>query len=79
VRGAVILGVYAAVLGAWFLAGVAGADNLVAVLIWVAVPIAVATAGYTAFLFGQAEARDLWQSPMLLWHMVAGAFAVGGG
>jgi Fe-S-cluster-containing dehydrogenase component len=79
VRGAVILSLYAAVLGVWFLAGTAGADDLVAALIWVAVPIALATAGYTAFLFGQAEARDLWQSPILLWHMVAGAIAVGGG
>jgi Ni/Fe-hydrogenase subunit HybB-like protein len=79
VKGAVILSVYAAVLGLWFLAGVAGADDLVKVLVWIAVPIALATAGYTAFLFGQAEARDLWQSPILLWHMVAGAFAVGGG
>ena len=66
---------YAAVLGLWFLAGVTGADDLVAVLVWVAVPVALATAGYTAFLFGQAEGRDLWQSPILLWHMVAGAFA----
>ncbi|MBT8215501.1 MAG: polysulfide reductase NrfD [Acidimicrobiia bacterium] len=79
VRGAVILSAYAVVLGLWFLAGIAGADDLVKVLVWIAVPIALAAAGYTAFLFGQAEARDLWQSPILLWHMVAGAFAVGGG
>ncbi len=79
VRGAWILGAYAAVLGAWFLAGVAGLDGAVEVLVWVSVPLALATAGYTAFLFGQAEARDLWQSPMLLWHMLAGAAAVGGG
>ncbi len=67
------------VLGVWFIAGVAGADGLVRVMTWIAVPAAVATAGYTAFLFGQAEARDLWQSPMLFWHMVAGAVAAGGG
>ena len=46
---------------------------------WIGVPLALATAGYTAFLFGQAEARDLWQSPTLLWHMIAGGFAAGGG
>ncbi len=79
VRGAWILGAYAAVLGAWFLAGVAGLDGAVEVLLWVSVPLALATAGYTAFLFGQAEARDLWQSPTLLWHMVLGAAAVGAG
>ena len=79
VRGAYILGTYAAILGIWFLAGVFGAIGLVRVITWIGVPAAIATAGYTAFLFGQAEARDLWQSPMLLWHMVAGAFAAGGG
>jgi len=79
VRGAVILSVYAVVLGVWFLAGVTGATDLVAVMIWIAVPVGLATAAYTAFLFGQAEARDLWQSPVLVWHMVAGAVAVGGG
>ena len=30
-------------------------------------------------LFGQAEGRDLWQTPLLLWHMIGGALAVGGG
>ena len=78
VRGAWILGAYALVLGVWFLAGLAGNDGLILILMWIAVPLAAATAGYTAFLFGQAEARDLWQSPMLLWHMIAGALAAGG-
>ncbi len=78
VRGAYILGAHAAVLAVWFLAGVAGADTIVRGAIWVAALIGLATAGYTAFLFGQAEARDLWQSPTLLWHMLAGAFAAGG-
>lgn len=78
VRGAWILGAYAGVLGLWFLAGVAGFETLSAVLTWVALPLALATAGYTAFLFAQAEARDLWQSPTMLWHMLAGAFACGG-
>lgn len=79
VRGAWILGAYAIVLGVWFLAGINGNDTVVRISLFVGVPLALATAGYTAFLFGQAEARDLWQSPTLLWHMIAGAFAVGGG
>ncbi len=78
VRGSWILAAYAAVLGVWFLAGLAKADGLVQIMMWIGVPVALATAGYTAFLFGQAEARDLWQSPMLLWHMIAAAFAAGG-
>ncbi len=79
VRGAWILTFYGAVLGLWGVAGIVEAERVLVVLVWAAVPLAFATAGYTAFLFGQAEGRDLWQGPTLLWHMVAGAFAVGGG
>jgi len=46
---------------------------------WLAVPAAIMTAGYTAFLFGQAEGRDLWQSPVLFWHLQAQAVMAGGG
>ena len=77
VRGAWILGANALVLAIWFLLGLTEVD--LSPVAWVAAMLAVATAGYTAFLFGQAEARDLWQSPMLFWHMLAGAFAAGGG
>ena len=79
VRGAWILGAYGIVLAIWFIVGVTGTGGAIRALMWVGVPVALATAGYTALLFGQAEARDLWQSPTLLWHMLAGAFAVGGG
>ncbi len=34
------------------------------------IPFAIGTAIYTAFLFGQAEGRDLWQSPLLPIHML---------
>jgi Fe-S-cluster-containing dehydrogenase component/formate-dependent nitrite reductase membrane component NrfD len=78
VRGAWVLGAHALVVGGWFLAGVAGLDAVVPPLTWAAALVGVATAGYTAFLFGQAEARDLWQSSTLLWHMVAGAVTAGG-
>ncbi len=79
VKGAYVIAANGAVLAAWFVAGLLGADGLIRVLAWVGLPLALALAGYTAFLFGQAEARDLWQSPTLLWHMVAGALAAGGG
>jgi len=79
VRGAWILSAYAGVLGLWFLIGVFSGGDLMPVLVWIAAVLALGVAGYTAFLFGQAEARDLWQSPTLLWHMIAGAFAAGGG
>jgi formate-dependent nitrite reductase membrane component NrfD len=79
VRGAWILSAYAVVLAAWFLLGVAGSESGVEAMIWVAAIVALGVAGYTAFLFGQAEARDLWQAPTLLFHMLAGAAAVGAG
>jgi Ni/Fe-hydrogenase subunit HybB-like protein len=44
-----------------------------------AAPLAVATAGYTAFLFAQAEGRDYWQSPLLLPHLIAQSVVAGAG
>jgi len=41
--------------------------------------VGLGTAGYTAFLFAQAKGRVLWGTPLLVWHMIAGAFAAGGG
>ena len=35
--------------------------------------------GYTAFLFGQCEGRDLWQTPLLLPILLAQAVAAGAG
>jgi Fe-S-cluster-containing dehydrogenase component len=79
VRGAWILSTYAAVLVLWFFLGVFGPDGAIPIVVWVAAVVGLAVAGYTASLFAQAEGRDLWQAPTLLWHMVAGAFAAGGG
>jgi len=79
VKGAWILAGYGLLLVVWLVLGVVGSEVGVAVVAWLAAVIGLAVAGYTAFLFGQAEGRDLWQSPRLLWHMVAAAVAVGGG
>ena len=49
------------------------------VLAWLAIPVSALMAGYTAFLFGQAEGRDLWQSPLLFWHLLVQAVMVGSG
>jgi Ni/Fe-hydrogenase subunit HybB-like protein len=32
---------------------------------------------YTAFLFAQAQGRDLWQSPLLPWHMLVQSVMAG--
>ncbi len=42
-------------------------------------PAAVMAAGYTAFLFAQAEGRDLWQSRWLFPHLIAQALMAGAG
>jgi formate-dependent nitrite reductase membrane component NrfD len=40
-------------------------------------PFALGAAIYTAFLFAQAEGRDLWQSALLPFHLVVQAFMAG--
>jgi len=83
--GGIFLGLGAAVGGLWFLAGAVtefGWGDFSAALTplaWLAIPAGAMTAGYTAFLFGQAEGRDLWQSPVLFWHLLAQAVMVGSG
>jgi len=68
----------AGVLGAlWLLAGLAGSLVALHLLAWPMALVAAATAGYSAFLFGQAEGRDFWQSPLLLPHLLVAAL-VGG-
>jgi Fe-S-cluster-containing dehydrogenase component len=69
-RGGVLLATYAGVLALHVLAagvGAAGGPRRVALnaTLLVGVPLAVLTAVYTAWLFAQAKARDLWQSPLL--------------
>jgi Ni/Fe-hydrogenase subunit HybB-like protein len=41
------------------------------------IPLAILTAVYTAFLFAQAEGRDLWQSPLLSFHLLVQAIMAG--
>jgi Fe-S-cluster-containing dehydrogenase component/formate-dependent nitrite reductase membrane component NrfD len=76
-RGAVILAGYALVGGGWFVAGLAGAEGAIQVLAVPGLVIGGATAGYTAFLFGQCEGRDLWQTPLLLPILLAQAAIAG--
>ena len=78
-RGGLVLGIAAGLAFLWFVFGIADQQTAIR---WLALPAVVAgglTAAYTAFLFRQAEGRDLWQNPMLLWHLLAQAFMVGSG
>ncbi len=47
------------------------------VLVWISVVLGLAAAGYSAFLFGQAEGRDFWQSPLLLPQLLGAAVQAG--
>jgi formate-dependent nitrite reductase membrane component NrfD/ferredoxin len=80
VRGAVILGVYAVVLAIHFMTGLLAGPVGGAPLRWLAllgVPAAVMTGVYTAFLFAQAKARDLWQNPLLPPHLAVQSVLAG--
>ena len=77
VRGAVVLGAYAAVLAAHFVVALTGATGALQPLAVVGVPLAVLTAVYTAFLFAQAKGRDLWQNPLLPAHLAVQAAQAG--
>jgi Fe-S-cluster-containing dehydrogenase component len=86
VLGAYALGVFATVAGVWLLLGIgvetgliASADTAFTLLAILAIPAGALVAGYTGFLFGQSEGRDLWQSPLLFWHLIVQAGMVGGG
>lgn len=77
VWGAWILIGFGVVAFLWLVGGLLGSRSLLRVLAWPAVLLAAAAAGYSAFLFGQAEGRDFWQSPLLLWQLLAGALLAG--
>ncbi len=83
-RGAFVLIAFSTVSGLWTAA--AGAELLglltlprpvMITVSWVTLPLALGAAVYTAFLFGQAEGRDLWQSPLLPMHLLVQALMMG--
>jgi Fe-S-cluster-containing dehydrogenase component len=85
VLGSVALAAFGALATVWLLVGAIGDnedpgyDNVLNALSVPAMLAAIAAAGYTAFLFNQAEGRDLWQSRLLLPHLLAQAGMVGAG
>jgi formate-dependent nitrite reductase membrane component NrfD len=46
-------------------------------LLWPTVLVGFCAAAYTAFLFGQCEGRDLWQTPLLPAHLIVQALLCG--
>ncbi|HVA73825.1 MAG TPA: 4Fe-4S dicluster domain-containing protein [Acidimicrobiales bacterium] len=77
VKGAVVIGAYAAILGVYLLGSIVGSVGVRQVLTGFALPLGLATACYTAYLFAQAKARDLWQNPLLVPHLAIQAVLAG--
>ena len=77
VWGAWILIAYGGVAALWLASVLAGAGELVRFLALPALVLAGASAGYSAFLFGQAEGRDFWQSSLLLPQLLVAALVAG--
>jgi formate-dependent nitrite reductase membrane component NrfD len=69
-RGAYLLVAYTALCGLYGLAELTGIAPLCSVMRWLAVAGGSLAAVYTAFLFGQCEGRDLWQTPLLPLHLL---------
>ena len=81
VRGAFVIAGYGGALTAHLAAGLVGGDGGVEAtrwLAWAGAPLAGMTAVYTAYLFAQAKARDLWQNPLLPPHFLVQAVLAGG-
>jgi Fe-S-cluster-containing dehydrogenase component/formate-dependent nitrite reductase membrane component NrfD len=78
VWGAWILMAFGLVAAGWLVTGrMDGVEAAHRVLLWPALLLGFAAAGYSAFLFGQAEGRDFWQSPLLLPHLMVAALLAG--
>ncbi len=78
VRGAFIIAGYTAVLALHFLSSFSAASaRWQRALVAPGLPLAILTAVYTAYLFAQAKARDLWQNPLLPPHFLVQALLAG--
>lgn len=77
VRGAFIIAAYSLLLLIHFWGSWLGADSLPRQLIILGLPLSGLTAIYTAYLFAQAKARDMWQNPLLPPHLLCQALVLG--
>ena len=76
VLGGYVLTIFGILLSVW-LALILTGNAVHPMLVWATATFAVASAGYSAFLFAQARGRDFWQSPLLFWHLLIQAIAAG--
>jgi len=77
VKGAFIIAGYSLVLTLHFIGSWTGSHSLQRWLIIPGLPLSVLTAVYTAYLFAQAKARDMWQNPLLPPHLLVQSLLVG--
>ena len=77
VLGAYLISAYALLLLAFFIAALIGWQDLLQFLRWIGLFISIPVAAYTAFLFGQAKGRDLWQNPLLSLAFLSHAVVAG--
>jgi Fe-S-cluster-containing dehydrogenase component/formate-dependent nitrite reductase membrane component NrfD len=77
VRGSFVIAGYSIVLGIDVVAAITGSTRLERGLAVAGAPLAAMTAIYTGYLFAQARARDLWQSPLLPPHLMVQALLIG--
>ena len=77
VKGAFIIAGYSLVLALHFVASWMGREREQLWLIAAGLPLGVLTAVYTAYLFAQAKARDLWQNSLLPPHLLVQSLLLG--
>jgi Fe-S-cluster-containing dehydrogenase component/formate-dependent nitrite reductase membrane component NrfD len=77
VWGTWILMAFGAVAALWLTGGLNDHVALLRALTVPAILLALGAAGYSAFLFRQAEGRDFWQSPLLFPQLVVAAIVAG--
>jgi len=77
VKGAWVINAFVAVVVGVLILRFFGFDRAAEGSRWLAAACGVAVAGYTAFLFAQCEGRDLWQSNLLLLHLIVQAVLCG--
>lgn len=75
--GAYIITGYGLVISLWLAVATMGWGALSDGLSWAGAVLAALTAIYSGFLFGQAEGRDLWQSPVMAVHLLVQALVAG--
>jgi formate-dependent nitrite reductase membrane component NrfD/ferredoxin len=77
VKGAFIIAAYTLVLAVHFISSWAGSQSLQIWLMVAGIPLSVMSGVYTAYLFAQAKARDMWQNPLLPPHLLLQALLLG--